>query len=79
MSKKAHFKGGPQHGKTIPVPSGPSQKIYTVYKVYDLAGFRTKSTYDLVEEKGDDLYYNLNEERFDGIDPTPFEHRPRGK
>jgi len=71
MSYKAHFKGGPSHGQ-ITQMSNVEQIIY-VTKVYDVSGFRTKSKYNLIDQKGEDLYYILDEERFDGVNPTPFE------
>jgi hypothetical protein len=70
MSYKAHFKGGPSHGE-VTAMSKAEQIIY-VTKVYDMSGFRTKSKYNLIDQKGEDLYYILDEERFDGINPTPF-------
>jgi len=71
MSYKAHFKGGPSHGQ-ITQMSKVEQIIY-VTKVYDVSGFRTKSKYNLIDQKSEDLYYILDEERFDGVNPTPFE------
>jgi hypothetical protein len=75
MSYKAHFKGGPKHGDTVILPI--VQKVYSVTTVYDISGFRTKSKYNLVKQEGENLYYMLDEERFDGIDPTPFERNRR--
>lgn len=71
MSYKAHFKGGPKHGDVIPTPS--VQEVYPVTTVYDVSGFRTKSKYNLVKREEENLYYILDEERFDGIEPTPFQ------
>lgn len=73
MSYKAHFKGGPKHGDVIQIPS--PKEVYTVTTVYDISGFRTISKYNLFKQEGEDLYYILDEERFDKIDPTPFERR----
>ena len=75
MIYKAHFQGGPKHGDVD--PTSRVAKIYTVATVYDTAGFRTVSKYNLVDQKGDELYYNLDEERFDGVDPTPFQRRSK--
>ena len=75
MSYKANFKGGPKHGETVVLSS--VQKVYSVTTVYDLSGFRTKSRYNLVKQEGENLYYMLDEERFDGVDPTPFERNSR--
>jgi hypothetical protein len=72
---KAHFKGGPNHGQVITIPSAP--KMYNMTKVYDVSGFRTKSKYNLIKQEGDNLYYTLEEERFDGVDPTPFQRNPK--
>lgn len=70
---KAHFKGGPNHGQVITIPN--ASKIYKMTKVYDVSGFRTKCKYNLIKQEGDNLYYTLDEERFDGCDPTPFERK----
>ena len=75
MNYKAHFQGGPKHGSVDPTPR--VQKVYTVTTVYDVSGFRTVSKYNLVDQKGEDLYYHLDEERFDGVDPTPFQRRTK--
>jgi hypothetical protein len=75
MSYKANFKGGPKHDETIILSS--VQKVYSVTTVYDVSGFRTKSKYNLVKQEGENLYYQLDEERFDGVDPTPFERNSR--
>ena len=75
MRYKAHFKGGPKHGDVVPAPS--PQEVYTVTTVYDTSGFRTISKYNLVKQEDNNLYYMLDEERFDGVDPTPFERKPR--
>jgi len=72
---KAHFKGGPKHDETIILSS--VQQIYNVTTVYDVSGFRTKSRYNLIKQEGENLYYQLDEERFDGVDPTPFERKSR--
>lgn len=74
---QAHFKGGPSHGDVTPMPK--VQEVLTVTKVYDLSGFRTVSKYNLIDQKECDLYYVLDEERFDGIDPTPFHWKGRNK
>jgi len=75
MNYKAHFQGGPKHGSVDPTPR--VQKVYTVTTVYDVSGFRTVSKYNLIDQKGNDLYYHLDEERFDGVDPTPFQRHGR--
>ena len=75
MNYKANFKGGPKHGETVVLSS--VQKVYNVTTIYDLSGFKTKSRYNLVKQEGENLYYMLDEERFDGVDPTPFERNPR--
>jgi hypothetical protein len=76
MSKyRAYFKGGPAHGEVMPAPS--PEKIRYVHKIYDLSGFSTTSKYKLVKEEGDELWYELEEERFDHTDPTPFERNPK--
>ena len=75
MNYKAHFQGGPKHGSVDPTPR--VQKVYTVTTVYDVSGFRTVSKYNLIDQKGNDLYYHLDEERFDGVDPTPFQRYGR--
>lgn len=72
---KAHFKGGPNHDQVITIPN--ASKVYNMTKVYDVSGFRTKSKYNLIKQEGDNLYYILDEERFDGVDPTPFQRSPR--
>ena len=72
---KAQFKGGPSNGDVTPMPK--VQEVLTVTKVYDVSGFRTKSKYKLVDQKEYDLFYILDEERFDGINSTPFERKPR--
>lgn len=71
MNYKAHFQGGPKHGDVDPTPR--ALEVYTVTTVYDISGFRTVSKYNLVDQKGYDLYYHLDEERFDAVDPTPFQ------
>ena len=75
MNYKAHFQGGPKHGSVDPTPR--ALEVYTVTTVYDVTGFRTVSKYNLVDQKGKDLYYHLDEERFDGVDPTPFQRRTK--
>lgn len=72
---KAHFKGGPNHGQVISIPK--VLKTYKMTKIYDVSGFRTKSKYDLIKQEGDDLYYMLDEERFDGVNPTPFQRKSK--
>ena len=64
MSYKANFKGGPKHGETVILSS--VQKVYSVTTVYDVSGFRTKSKYNLIRQEDDNLYYILDEERYDG-------------
>lgn len=71
MNYKAYFKGGPKHGHVMPMSS--VEQIHTVTTVYDVSGFRTKSKYNLVKQEEQNLYYILDEERFDGIEPTPFQ------
>jgi|TARA_R100000479_G_scaffold123362_1_gene63752 hypothetical protein len=75
MNYKAHFQGGPKHGDIDYISI--AQQVYTVTTVYDVSGFRTKSKYNLVKQEDENLYYMLDEERFDGVDPTPFERNPR--
>ncbi len=75
MNYKAKDKGGRKKGNVDLISH--ALEVYTVATVYDVSGFRTVSKYNLIDQKGNDLYYHLDEERFDGVDPTPFQRHGR--